>query len=254
MSARLKVRRTIGNGALALFVSLAGAGAVAGQSFEAAEAAYTEGRFLEAADLGEALGDSPGYALAANSLGIHGYYVAPEAERPALYSRGTGLAQEAVRLDPESAFAYLQLGHVLGREAQTLPRMQALRKGYAGKVRDALQNAVRLDPGLAQAHLSLAIWHAEVVDAAGGLIARTAYGARRNTAREHFRLALELAPNDKNVHLEYGNGLLLLDPRGNRDQARAMLSRAVELPSRDAYDRLVNEVAAARLAELAEEG
>ena len=50
------------------------------QSIGDAELACTEGRFLEAADIAEALGTSDGYAQAAKSLAVYGHYVATEEE------------------------------------------------------------------------------------------------------------------------------------------------------------------------------
>ena len=96
------------------------AGTAAAQSIEAARAAQDEGRFIEAARLGEALGTSDGYALAAESLAIHGYYVAGEPEKEALFERAMGLAEEAIRLDPANPEARLQSAHAMGRYAQTI--------------------------------------------------------------------------------------------------------------------------------------
>ena len=53
---------------LALFPADASA-----QSLEEARSAFSEGRFLEAAELGEALGTSAGYALAARSLTVYAH-------------------------------------------------------------------------------------------------------------------------------------------------------------------------------------
>ena len=51
------------------------------QSIDDARAAFDEGRFLEAADLAEAVGTSTGFALAAQSLAVYGYHLAGEEER-----------------------------------------------------------------------------------------------------------------------------------------------------------------------------
>ena len=72
---------------------LLSAGAAGAQSIEAARAAHAEGRFLEAAELGEALKSSEGYALAAEALAIHGYYIAGSDEKEALFQRAMQLAQ-----------------------------------------------------------------------------------------------------------------------------------------------------------------
>ncbi|MXX04434.1 MAG: hypothetical protein F4Z49_11930, partial [Gemmatimonadetes bacterium] len=65
MLARIARLATVG----ALVLLAVGANA---QSIDDARIAFEEGRFLEAADLAEALGTSVGYALAAQSLAVHG--------------------------------------------------------------------------------------------------------------------------------------------------------------------------------------
>ena len=62
------------------------AGAGAG-TIEEARTAHAEGRFTDAADIGEALGTSQGFALAAESLTIHAYFIAKKGDREALDPR-----------------------------------------------------------------------------------------------------------------------------------------------------------------------
>ena len=228
-----------------LLASTAGA-----QGIEAARAAYAEGRFVEAAELGEAQGTSEGYALAAESLAIHGYYIAAEGERPELFARAIRAADEAIRLDPDNPEAHFQSAHAIGREAQTVSVMEALNRGYARRTREAAEEALRLDPEMAEAHLTLASWHAEIVNKVGGLIARVTYRATRRNALDYYEKALELAPDEKTVYLEYSNGLLLLGRNRNREQARELLSRGLQIPPGDAYGRIIHDLTAERLAAL----
>ena len=67
------------------------AGTACAQSMDEARAAYAEGRFVEAAELARTLGTSEGHVLAADSLAIHGYYIAPEGEKAGLFRRGRGV-------------------------------------------------------------------------------------------------------------------------------------------------------------------
>ncbi len=225
------------------------AGTVAAQSIEAARAAQDEGRFIEAARLGEALGTSDGFALAAESLAIHGYYVAGEPEKEALFERAMGLAEEAIRLDPANPEAHLQSAHSMGRYAQTIGAVKALARGYAGKVHKAIENALARDPEMAGAHLSLATWHSETINGAG-LAARLVFRASRKRALAHYERALELAPDEKLAYLEYALGLLLLKKKRDRGKAKDLLARAIETPSKDAFDRLLHELAVEKLAAL----
>ena len=225
------------------------AGTAGAQSIEEARTAYTEGRFTEAADLAQVLDTSEGYALAANSLAIYGYYIAPDSEKEGVFRRAVELARKAIRLDAVNPEAHLQLAHAMGRRAQVIGVLEALREGYAGKVRDAIQETLRLAPDLAAAHVSFAAWHAGVISN-GGLIAALLYGASEDEALAHFKRAVELAPQEKVAFLEYAFGLLSLDAIGNRAKARDLLERAISLPSKDAHDRIIHGKAVERLAPL----
>ena len=131
------------------------------QSIEAARTARDEGQFVEVSRLAEALNTSDGYALAAESLAIYGYYIAEEPAKETLFNRATGLAEEAIRLDAANPEAHVQSAHAMGRHAQAIGMMKAVGKGYVEKVREAAENALQLDPEMAAAHLSLAAWHRE---------------------------------------------------------------------------------------------
>ena len=235
--------------AFSTIVHLLLAGGAFAQSIEAARAAQDEGRFLEAVKLAEALGTSAGYALAAESLAIHGYYLARDPEKEALFNRAIRLAEEAVRLDAANAQAHLQSAHVMGRHAQTIGAMKAVGKGYVKKVRQSIEDALALEPEMAAAHLSLATWHAEAINGAG-IAARLVYGASPKRARAHYERAVKLAPDEKVVYVEYALGLLLLNEKKNRKRARELLERAIETRPRDAYDRLLHERALEKLASL----
>ena len=56
-------------------------------SMDEAQAAYAEGRFTDAARIAESLGTSRGFALAAESLTVHGYFIAARGEKEGLFER-----------------------------------------------------------------------------------------------------------------------------------------------------------------------
>ncbi len=219
------------------------------QSIEAARAALDEGRFIEAAELAESLETSDGYALAARSLAIHGYHFAKDDEKQTLFEHATKLAREAVRLDPQNPDAHLQLAHALGRYTQTVDLSEAFSKDYPKKVRDELEEALRLKPDMAAAHFSLGSWHAEARHG-GGIMAGILYGANAKDALAHFERAFELAPDDKPTLYRYAHGLLLLDRSSNYEQARDLLTRAIKVPSKDAYNRITHKLAIELLEDL----
>lgn len=230
---------------IALFLSAS----AAADTIEVARAAFTDGEYIKAADLGEALGTSEGFALAAEALAIHAHYVAEDERKEPLLRRAMQSAETAVRLDPASAEAHLQSAHAVGRYSQLFSPMKSLREGYPKKVRALIEHALELDPNHGGAHLSLASWHAEAIGR-GGMMARAVLGASRKSAYTHFEQALTLWPDTNVVLVEYASGLLLLERRKGREQARTLLERAIELRPNDAFQRLLHEQAMNRLAAL----
>ena len=214
---------------------------VSGQSMDEARTAYAEGRFLEAAEIAEALATSNSYALAAKSIAIYGHYRAPEEERQGLFGRAVELAEQAVQADSTNAEAHYQSAHAVGRYSQTIGAMTALRQGYGGRIRDLLEATLARDSLYADAHLALGGWHADIVDRAGRMMARITYGANRGEATTHFERAMELKPNSRLVMFEYALRLPLLAGREGRERARELMTQAAEIPVGDAYDRLIYE-------------
>ena len=221
----------------------------AAESIEAARAAFSAGEYVEAADLGEALGTASGHALAAEALAIYAHYVAEEEAKAPLLQRAMRSAETAVELDPDSAEAHLQLAHATGRYSQLFAPMKAMQEGYPKSVRASIERAVELDPGHFGAHLSLASWHAEAISK-GGMMARALLGANKKTALTHFEQAMALAPDRNIVLIEYAAGLLMLERRKGRSRARDMLVRGIELPPQDAFQRILRDLAVERLAAL----
>ena len=237
-------------GCLALAATSILPGAVSGApSIEAARGAFDEGRFIEAAEIAEAVATSESLALAAESVAIYGTHIAEEDDKQALYVRAMRLAEGAIRLDPNNAEAHAQSAHAMGRYSQTIGTMKAVREGYAGKVREAIERTLELQPDMAAAHASLATWHAEAIST-GSFMARALYGASKKGAFTHYQRALELAPEMKAALIEYGRGLLMLQGRKKREEARGLFMRVGEIPSPNAYDRLLDKQALKLLAEI----
>ena len=227
-----------------LVLAVAGASA---ESLDEARTAFAEGRFVDAAGIAEAAGTSEGYALAARALAVYGHYSAPEEEKKGLFERALQLGEEAVRADTANPEGYFQSGHALGRYAQSIGTMTALRKGLGGKTRKMFEATLARDPDHALAHLALGGWNADIVSRAGRMMARVMYGATKKEAAAHFERALELAPESKVVLLDYALRLPKLAGRKGRERARELLEKAVEIPARDAYDGFVHERAVAEL-------
>lgn len=231
-----------------LFAWLGGAVAHA-QDMAAARAAWTEGDFLAAAENAAGLGTSDGHALAAESLATHGYFQGAEEELEELYAEAVRHGEEAVRLNPESAYAHIQFAHAMGRLAETSGVLEALNNGYAQRVRDLLETAAELDPESPLAHSGIAMWHAGALDAAG-LIARTLFGASRSRALEHIELALAYDSGTKLVLHDAAAALILLSERRYGGRARELLLTARNIPERDARDGFIQQSIVDILAQL----
>ena len=224
---------------LAAFAVLALLAADAGaQSIEQARASYVDGRFLEAAELGEALGTSEGYALAARSLAVYAHYEASEEEWDETIKRAMRMGEEAVRADSTNPDAYYESVHAVGRFAKRAGTITALRKGLGGKVRDLLEATLAIDPDHVGAHVGFGGWHADID--ASGFVARRMYGGRKEEAVVHYERALELAPESRVVLYEYAIRLPELDKEHGTTRALEMLEEAIGLPVETRYDEYLH--------------
>ncbi|MDP6952644.1 MAG: hypothetical protein QGF53_07765 [Alphaproteobacteria bacterium] len=234
----------------AFVAALLAASPVLAQISAEQQAAFDERRFLEAADLGEAAATSASLAMAAESLALHGYYLAAEEEKQPLFVRAVALAERAVAEDETNPQAHFQHSHAMGRYAQTIGVVEALSDGYAELIRDAMNKALALDPEMVPALLSVGTWHAEIVAAAGSLMAGIMYDADEEQSLAAYEKAYALAPEHNGVNLEYAIGLILLDDDDYCAQTRELLTAAITLPADNAYEEIVVDQAKMRLAEL----
>ena len=77
--------------------------------------------------------------------------------------------------------------YALGRYAQGISVAKALAQGIGGKVKDALEQTIKLEPKHADAHIALGAYHAEVIDKVGAMVGGLTYGAKKETGVEHFQ-------------------------------------------------------------------
>jgi TolB-like protein/Tfp pilus assembly protein PilF len=129
---------------------------------------------------------------------------------PESLSRGLLYFKEAVRRDPGYAAAYAGIAHSY-REMAMFGVLVSTEAFPVAK--DAAVTAIRLDPNLAEAHVSL------------GSVA-TLYDWNWKSAEEAFRRAIELNPSYDLAHNEYAH---LLIATGRPEEAVAQSRRAFEL-------------------------
>ena len=200
--------------------------------------AFHRGDFRRAFDAGSALGPV-GASVAVKALGIHAtYLVDDDGERLKRYEQAAKLAEAAVAALPGEANSHYRHAFALGRYSQGLSIAKALKAGIAGKVRAALDAALELAPGHAEAHTAMALYHAEIIGKVGAMIGGLTYGAKAAEAEKHIKAALKLTPQSPIAHIEYGNVLLLLHGDREEDAAAGAYEKAAGLKPMDAMEAL----------------
>jgi len=200
--------------------------------------AFHRGDFEQADALGTSVG-ALGAAVANKAMGIHAsYLVDGDKEKLRRFELVAQRADEARAALPKVANAHYFRAFALGRYSQLLSIAQALAQGIAKKVKDSLDETLALAPKHAEAHLAMALYHAEIVGKVGGMLASLTYGAKAATAEEHLKSALKLTPDAPIAHLEHGNAILLLYGDKREDDAAAAFAKAAKLKPRDAMEHL----------------
>jgi tetratricopeptide (TPR) repeat protein len=86
-----------------------------------------------------------------------------------------------------------------------------------------------------------------VVGKVGGLVAGMTYGAKKESAIEHFQKAIKLNPDSAIARIEYANGLILLFGKEKLDEATKLYEQAAKTKPMDAMERLDVELAKSEL-------
>ena len=200
--------------------------------------AFHHGDFQAAFEAGEKLGPI-GASVAVKALGIHAtYLVEDEAERLKRFEQAAKLAETAIKALPDEANSHYRHAFALGRYSQGLSIAKALKQGIAGKVRSALDSALELEPKHAEAHIAMAVYHAEIIDKIGAMIGGLTYGAKASEAEAHIKAALKLTPDSPIAHAEHANVLLLLYGDKKEDAAATAYEKAGKLKPKDAMESL----------------
>ena len=209
--------------------------------------AFHRGDFIDAITQGSKLG--PQGACAANKAAVVAATYLEEDDRRAIamLQDAAKRAEQATTRLPEHANAWYLQAFVLGRYAQRVSVIKALAEGIGGKVHDALERCIELEPKHADAHIALGLYHAEIIDKVGALTGRLTYGADARKSVRYFEQALMLNPGSAIAHMEFANGLLML--HGDRQKAKAieLYKKAAACKPADAMERLDVEQAKAEL-------
>ena len=210
-------------------------------------------RLFHAGDFGAAVAaglaaGGPGVTAANKAQAIYANGVeTQEARRIALFEEVMKRAEDQAKAEPKNANAHYLYAYAAGRYSQRISVAKALAQGYGGKIRAALEAALRLEPRHADAHIAMGAYHAEIIDKVGALVGGLTYGASKDKGEEHFRKALKLAPDSPIAHVEMANGLVLMHGKKMVEEAGRLYGKAADLEPRDAMEKLDVEAARAEI-------
>jgi tetratricopeptide (TPR) repeat protein len=208
---------------------------------------FHAGEFAAAVDAGLDAGGA-GVNVAVKAQTVYASYLEKsERTKLALFEEAAGWAEERRGDAPKDANAHYFYAFALGRYSQGISVAKALAQGFGGKIRDALQAAIKLDPKHADAHTAFGAYQAEVIAKVGGLVAGLTYGAKKDSAVDHFQQALKLFPESPIVRIEYANGLILLFGKSRIAEAQKLYEAAAACTPADAMERLDIERARSEL-------
>jgi hypothetical protein len=212
----------------------------------AAWALFHAGEFQKAFDAGLKAGGA-GITVANKAQTIYATYLEKsEKAKLALFMEAAERAEAQVAEEPKNANAYYLMALALGRYSQGISVTKALAQGLGGKVKTALETAIKLQPKHADAHIALASFHAEVIDKVGSLLGRT-QGASKDTGLSLYKAALKLNPSSAVAMVEYANGLVMLEGDKKMKEATKLYEDAAACEPLDAMERLDVEMAKAEL-------
>lgn len=200
--------------------------------------AYHAGDFADAVDRGLAAGPV-GLVVSARAAAVYAAHLEEdESRRLEILRDVVASCSSLVQLAPNWANAWYVYGLALGRFSQNISVVHALARGFGGRVREVLQRAIELEPAHADAHVGLGVYHAEVIDKVGAMMAALTYGARRDAVAEHFEAARALHPQSPVVLAEYARSTLLAFGLAELGKAHRIFDEAAACQPADALERL----------------
>ena len=208
---------------------------------------FHNGEFQKAFDAGMKAGGH-GLTVANKAASIYANYLeTKEKTKLEMFMEVAGRAEAQQADDPKNPNAFYWQAYALGRYGQGISVAKALAQGLGTKVKNALEQAIKLQPKHADAHIALAAFHAEVIDKVGSLIGGMTYGAKKDTGLSLFKQALVLNPASAIAMVEYANGMVMLEGDKKMKDATKLYEQAAASKALDATERLDVEMAKAEL-------
>ncbi|MDA9654958.1 hypothetical protein N9T15_00710 [Pelagibacteraceae bacterium] len=163
------------------------------------------------------------------------------------YMKAYNISKKALSISENNTLAYTEAAHALGRYGQEIGIMSAITEGIATRVKTYLDKALGLDDNNIIANLSKGLWHAEIVNQAGHVLARGMYGAKSETARMHFTKVINLNSNDSSddiaILYELSYGYLLSGEKKDLEISKAYIEKLLKINSISHIDNLYKKKA-----------
>jgi tetratricopeptide (TPR) repeat protein len=208
---------------------------------------YHAGAFAAAVEAGRRAGGAGVNAAVKAQMIYANYLEKSEKAKLALLQDAAEWADARRAEAPKDANVHYLYAYALGRYSQGISIAKALAQGYGGKIKDALASALKLEPKHADAHIAYASYQAEIIDKVGALVGGMTYGAKKDSAIEHYQKALKLNPESAIARVEYANGLIMLFGKTRMADAERLYREAAACKPADAMERLDVELARSEL-------
>jgi len=208
---------------------------------------FHAGEFQQAVEAGNSRGGTAvNAAIKAQSIYAN-YLEKNDKAKLALFEEAAAWADERRAAAPGDANAHYLYAYAIGRYGQGISVAKALAQGFGGKIKNALLTALKITPSHADTHIAYGAYQAEVIDKVGALVAGMTYGAKKDSALEHYQKALKLNPDSAIGRIEYANGLIMLFCKSRLDEATKLYEQAAASKPADAMELLDVELARSEL-------
>ena len=208
---------------------------------------YHAGEFAAAVAAGRKAGGAAINAAVKAQM-IYANYLEQSAKaKLALLEEVAGWSDARRREAPQDANAHYLHAYSLGRYSQGISIGKALAQGFGGRIKEALGTALKLEPKHPDAHIAYGSYQAEIIEKVGSLVGGMTYGAKKDSALDHFQKALKLNPDSAIARVEYANGLIMLFGQTRMAEAEKLYQEAAACKPADAMERLDVELARSEL-------
>ena len=207
-------------------------------SLNSARQAFLKGDYLKSIKISEEIKGVEAKVFNARVLSIYAHFYQDKEEAQLSYLKAYEIAKEAILEDKKNAESYAEAAHALGRYGQKLGIMSAISLGIANRVKKYLDSSLELDNTNIIANLSKGIWHAEIINKAGKTFSKIVYGARVESARDHFKEAFLSGQNQIGVLYELAYGYSLLGEKTDIIKAKQLTNKLLLMKNLSHLDTL----------------